>query len=355
MLTPVVGQASCHALAPEAATIAAHRAGCARQLDINRVADYFSRKYAICKRIFGKGVELTMAQQDYYQILGVSKTATEAEIKKAYRKLAMKYHPDHAKGDKSAEEQFKKVSEAYAVLSDKEKRQQYDTYGSTDFHQRYSQEDIFRNVDLGDILKEFGFGGQGVRFSFGGGPFGSRQQRRQAPVKGSDLVYEMPLTLKDVASGATKTVTFQHQGRTENIEVKIPPGMISGKKLRLAGKGEPSGYGGPPGDLFIQARVAADPVFSAEDHDLNTTVSVRLSESLLGTQVAVPTVEGGELSLKIPAGTRHKTRMRLNGHGLPKMKGGARGDLYVTVLVDIPKKLTREQKALVAKLADAGL
>jgi curved DNA-binding protein len=300
-----------------------------------------------------------MSQQDYYKILGVSKTATDAEIKKAYRKLAMKYHPDHSKGDKPAEEMFKKISEAYAVLSDKEKRQQYDTFGSTGFHQRYSQEDIFRNVDLGDILKEFGFGGQGTRFSFGGGsPFGgpfAGRQRRQAPVKGSDLVYELPLTLQEVASGTSKTVTFQHQGRSENITVKIPPGMISGKKLRIAGKGEQSGYGGPSGDLYIQSKVSADPVFSVDDYDLHTTITIRLSESLLGTQVGIPTLEGGELNLKIPPGTRHKTRMRLAGHGLPRMKGGSKGDLFVTVAVDIAKKLTSEQKKLVKKLAATGM
>jgi curved DNA-binding protein len=303
-----------------------------------------------------------MSQQDYYQILGVSKNATDNEIKKAYRKLAMKYHPDHSKDDKHAEEMFKKVSEAYAVLSDKEKRKQYDTFGSADFHQRYSQEDIFRNADLGDILKEFGFGGKGMRFSFGGGspfgggggPFGG-YQRRQAPVKGSDLVYELPLTLQEVASGTSKTVSFQHQGRSENITVKIPPGMITGKKLRLAGKGESSDYGGPPGDLFIQAQVSADPTFTSEEYDLHTTVTIRLSESLLGTQVGIPTLEGKELSLKIPPGTRHKTRMRLAGHGLPKMKGHSRGDLYVTVAVDIPKKLTSEQKKIVKKLAAAGM
>jgi len=292
-----------------------------------------------------------MAQQDYYQILGVSKNASDTEIKKAYRKLAMKYHPDHSKGSKNAEEMFKKVSEAYAVLSDKEKRQQYDTFGSTDFHQRYSQEDIFR---------EFGFGGQGTRFSFGGGspfgggPFGGHTHR-QAPVKGSDLVYELPLTLREVASGTSKTVTFQHQGRNENIAVKIPPGMITGKKLRLAGKGEQSGHGGPPGDLYIQSRVSADPVFTADEYNLHTTVTIRLSESLLGTQVGIPTIEGGELSLKIPPGTRHKTRMRLAGHGLPKMRGSAKGDLYATIEVDIPKKLTSEQKKLVEKLAAAGM
>ncbi len=294
-----------------------------------------------------------MSQKDYYKVLGVSKSATGAEIKTAYRKLAMKYHPDHSKGDKNAEEMFKTISEAYAVLSDKEKRQQYDTFGSDGFHQRYSQEDIFRNVDLGDILREFGFGGKGMRFSFGG-PLGGHQ-RRQAPVKGSDLVYELPLTLREVASGANKTVTFQHQGRNENISVTIPPGMITGKKLRLAGKGEQSGYGGPAGDLYIQSRVIPDSVFTAEEHDLNTTVTIRLSESLLGTQVAVPTIEGGELSLKIPPGTRHKTRMRLAGHGLPKMKGSSKGDLYVTVLLDIPSKLNPEQKRLVKKMAAVGM
>lgn len=302
-----------------------------------------------------------MSEQDYYQILGVTKNATDSEIKKAYRKLAMKYHPDHSKGDKHAEEMFKKVSEAYAVLSDKEKRKQYDTFGSDGFRQRYSQEDIFRNADLGDILKEFGFGGKGMRFSFGGGspfggggPFGG-YQRRQAPVKGSDLVYELPLTMQEVASGTSKTVSFQHQGRSENITVKIPPGMITGKKLRLAGKGESSEYGGPPGDLFIQAQVSADPTFTNEEYDLHTTVTIRLSESLLGTQVGIPTLEGKELSLKIPPGTRHKARMRLGKHGLPKMKGHSRGDLYVTVAVDIPKKLTSEQKKIVQKLAATGM
>ena len=159
---------------------------------------------------------------DYYKLLGVEKSASSADIKKAYRKLAMKYHPDHAKGDKSAEDKFKKISEAYAVLSDPEKRKQYDTYGSADFQQRFSQEDIFRNFDFGDIFREFGFGGRGAatgdggfRFSFGGGgsPFGGRRAQQAVP-KGSDLIYEMPLTLQEVANGANKTVSFQHQGRS---------------------------------------------------------------------------------------------------------------------------------------------
>ncbi len=303
-----------------------------------------------------------MAGTDYYKILGIDKQAGAAEIKKAYRKLAMKYHPDHTKGNKADEEKFKKISEAYAVLSDPEKRKQYDTYGSADFQQRFSQEDIFRNFDFSDIFREFGFGGGGTRtgdggfrFSFGGGsPFGGRQGRPQA-VKGSDLIYELPVTLRDVAVGASKQISLQHQGRTENINVKIPQGMLGGKRLRLGGKGEPSSYGGPPGDLFIKIKIVDDPVFSSDQHDLIVHQQIKLSEALLGAQVSVPTLEGGELSLKIPPGTRHRTKMRLAGHGLPHMNGSGKGDLYVVVLVDIPKKLTAEQQKLVSELAATGL
>lgn len=302
-----------------------------------------------------------MAEKDYYKILGVSKSASAEEIKKAYRKMAMKYHPDHTKGDKAAEEKFKQISEAYAVLSDKDKRQQYDTFGSTGFHQRYSQEDIFRGFDFGDIFKEFGFGGMnfgggrgGTRFSFGGDPFGGRA-RQPAQTKGSDLVYELPLTLQEVAAGANKSIKFEHKGRTENISVKIPKGMLSGKKLRVAGKGEPNPYGGQPGDLFIQSKVLPDPVFATKDHDLTVTREILLSESILGTNLSIPTLDNRELNLTIPPGTKHKTKMRLSGHGLPHMKGSQKGDLFVMIHVKIPKSLTEEQEKLVKKLADAGM
>jgi curved DNA-binding protein len=299
--------------------------------------------------------------EDYYKTLGVEKSASISDIKKAYRKLAMKYHPDHTKGDKAAEEKFKKITEAYAVLSDTEKRKQYDTFGSADFQQRYSQEDIFRNFDFGDILKEFGFGGSGFstgdggfRFNFGGSPFGGGRQQRA--VKGSDLIYELPVTLHEVATGASKAVTFEHQGRRENINVKIPKGMQDGKRLRVPGKGAPSSaYGGPAGDLYVKIKVLEDPVFKVENNDLNIYRTIKLTEALLGSQIAVPTLDGGELSLKIPSGTRHKTKMRLAGHGLPRMNGAGQGDLYVVVLVDVPKHLTPEQKKLVTKLADTGL
>ena len=304
-----------------------------------------------------------MAETDYYKILGVNKTASETEIKKAYRKLAMKYHPDHTKGDKSAEETFKKISEAYAVLSDKEKRQQYDTFGSAGFQQRYSQEDIFKGSDFESILNElfggsgrFGGGGRGMRFSFdGGGPFGGYQRKQQAPPKGSDLEYELPLTLEDVVAGTQKIVSFQHKGQSEKITVKIPKGMISGKKLRIAGKGEPSPYGGPAGDLYIKAKVLEHPVYDAQAQDLYINRDIKLSEAILGTNISVPTLSGKELILKIPAGTKHKTKMRLSGHGLPHMHGKGQGDLYVHIHVNMPKRLTKKQKGLIEQLTETGL
>jgi curved DNA-binding protein len=304
--------------------------------------------------------------EDYYQLLGVKKGASEEEIKKAYRKLAMKYHPDHTKGDKVAEEKFKKISEAYAVLSDKEKRKEYDTFGAEGFRQRFSQEDIFRGFDFGDIFREFGLGGDffsgrgrgggGMRFNFGGGsPFGSQAGQQQARMKGSDLVYELPLTLKEVANGTTKTVSLQHQGHSQKVTVKIPKGLISGKKLRLAGKGSPSPVGGPPGDLFIQAKVLNDPSYRAEAYDLHMKQELKLSEAVLGTSISVSTLDDKKLSLKIPPGTRPGTKMRMPGHGLPHMKGNKKGDLYVKIQLKLPRKLTGEQKKLIEKLAETGL
>jgi len=304
-----------------------------------------------------------MAETDYYKILGVNKTASKNEIKKAYRKLAMKYHPDHTKGDKSAEETFKNISEAYAVLSDKEKRKQYDTFGSAGFQQRYSQEDIFKGSDFESILSElfggsgrFGGGGRGMRFSFdGGGPFGSYQRQQQAHPKGSDLEYELPLTLEEVAAGTQKIVSFQHKGHSEKITVKIPKGMISGKKLRISGKGEPSPYGGSAGDLYIKSKVLDNPVYDVQAQDLYINRDIKLSEAILGTNISVPTLSGKELKLKIPAGTKHKTKMRLSGHGLPHMHGKGQGDLYVHIHVNMPKRLTKKQKGLIEQLAETGL
>lgn len=300
--------------------------------------------------------------EDYYQILGVTKDASEEQIKRAYRKLAMKYHPDHAKGDKSAEEKFKKISEAYAVLSDKDKRKQYDMFGSEGFRQQYTQEDIFRNFDFGSIFREFGFGGGfssnrdgGIRFSFGGGDPFDGMGRRQFRQKGSDLVYELPLTLQEVASGTQRTLDISGGGGSQRLTVKIPKGMIAGKKLRLAGKGNPSPTGGPAGDLYIRSRVLADAQFTPDGYDLIVHREIRLSEALLGTALAVPTLDGRSLNLKVPPGTRHGTKMRLPGYGLPRMKEEKPGDLFVVIQITVPKTLTPEQEEQVRQLASLGL
>jgi curved DNA-binding protein len=305
-----------------------------------------------------------MPDMDYYKLLGVEKTASKEQIKKAYRKLAMKCHPDHCADDPKAEEEFKQISEAYAVLKDDEKRRQYDSFGSADFQQRYSQEDILRGFDMGDIFREFGFGGRGggpggnVRFSFGGGgsPFSNRRPRA---AKGDDLVYEIPLTLAEVAAGATKDVSFRVEQNAETLSVKIPKGMIPGKKLRLTGKGGPGINGGLRGDLYIRTSLLKDPVFSADEYDLYVNKTVKLTDAILGAKVSAPTIEGNELTLKIPAGAKHGTKLRIPGRGLPALENGSKpvktGDMYVRLNVDIPKTLTAGQKKLIRSLQKEGL
>jgi curved DNA-binding protein len=313
--------------------------------------------------------------EDYYNILGIDKSASAADIKKAYRKLAMKYHPDKNKGDKTLEDKFKKISEAYAVLSDPEKRKQYDTYGSADFQQRYSQEDIFRNFDLGDILKEFGFGGGrgGFSASFGqggprgrsgfsgGNPFfqntggGFGQQRAYPRTPGKDIEYEIPLTLEELIHGTKKTITISQGSTTNAVEVRIPKGLTQGKKIRLAGKGEPSPHGGPAGNLYIKSRPVPADGFSIEGNDVFMTQSVKLTQALLGDKLEILTPSGKTMNLKLPAGTSHKARMRLPGHGIPHMKGNGCGDLFVVINIDMPKKLTDKQKKMIQELKATGL
>jgi curved DNA-binding protein len=310
---------------------------------------------------------------EYYKILGVSKTATADEIKKAYRKLALKFHPDKNPDNKEAEDKFKKISEAYAVLSDTKKRQEYDTYGSAGFQQRYSQEDIFRGFDLNDILNQFGFGGGSFRSgSFrtsggGGNPFGNifgqggrgcgggGCRPRPQPVKGQDHTYELSVSLEDVLHGAEKNISLRRDKGTQNISVKVPGGIESGKRLRLTGKGAPSTSGGPPGDLYLKVNVRQHPVFTREGNDLIMEKKIPFSKACLGTTVEITTLDGKTFKVKVPAGVQQESKLRLKGHGFPAGPAGKRGDIYVKILVKIPKKMSREQKKAVKKLAEAGL
>jgi curved DNA-binding protein len=312
-----------------------------------------------------------MAGKDYYKILGVNKNASKEEIRKAYRKLAMKYHPDHNKGDKASEERFKEVNEAYAVLSDQEKRKQYDMFGAEGFQQRFSQEDIFRNFDFSQVFREFGFdsedlfgrifggmGGGRRPFGRGGGGFyssGPYGHTAQQPQKGADLVMDLHVSLKEAVFGVSKIASFNRGTGVERITVKIPPGISTGKKLRIAGKGQQGAWGGPTGDLLIKVAVATDPMFERKGDDLIVSREISLSQAVLGTQIEVPTLADKTLNLKVPPGTQSHTQMRIKGHGVPHFNKDGRGDLYVKIIVRLPKTLTPEQEELFKQLADQGL
>lgn len=313
---------------------------------------------------------------EYYEILGVAKSATADEIKKAYRKMALKYHPDKNSGDKAAEEKFKEISEAYAVLSDPVKKQQYDTYGSTNFHQRYSQEDIFRNFDLNDILRQFGFGGvggggrhstgyghnmgSGVNFNsfFGQGGAGMHNGCGggcHQPEKGLDMTYQLTVTLDEVMHGAERSISLRKNGQPQQVSVKIPKGIEEGKKLRLKGKGGESRNGGPPGDLYLKVEIAEHEHFKREGDDLVLEKLMSFSDACLGGKVEVETLEGKKFSVTVPSGSVNGSRLRIRGHGLPAGPLGERGDLYVKLAVKVPAELNDEQRELVSRLREFGL
>ena len=308
-----------------------------------------------------------MSGKDYYKILGVSKSASKDEIKKAYRKLALKYHPDHNKGDKAAEANFKDLSEAYAVLSDPEKKKQYDMFGAEGFQNRFSQEDIFRSFDFGSIFSEFGFGGGGRSqniFSqmFGGtGGQGQRHYRtggfrgQNQAMKGQDLLYELPLTLEELFETANKIISYQMDGRQETVSVKIPAGIPAGRKLRLRGKGQAGPYGGPAGDLYVKISVLNHPVFRRENDDLYLKQIISFSDAVLGTEIEVPTIDKKLLKLRVPPGTQNNAKFRLKSYGLPHMNGQGRGDAYAEISIEIPKKLTKKQKKVLESLKEEGL
>jgi molecular chaperone DnaJ len=347
-----------------------------------------------------------VAKLDYYEVLGVTRSASDGEIKSAYRKLALKYHPDRNPGDHAAEEKFKEAAEAYAVLADADKRSAYDRFGHAGVNQGGGQgfdPSVF--TDFGDIL-----GGLGDIFGFGDA-FGGR---RAGPRRGSDLRYDLEISFEAAAKGTETQIripreetcttckgsgsasgsgpetcpqcrglgqvryqqgfftvaktcgacrgagriitkpcpTCRGNGRTteqRDLKVKIPPGIATGQRLRLSGEGEHGLQGGPPGDLYIVVVVADHPFFQRHDDDLHCELRVPFTTLALGGTVQVPTLDGEE-SLHVPDGTASGTVLKIRHKGLPNVAGRGQGDLFVSVVAAVPKKLSKEQRKVMEEL-----
>ncbi|HSI36305.1 MAG: molecular chaperone DnaJ [Phycisphaerae bacterium] len=347
-------------------------------------------------------------KRDYYEILGVVKTSDGEEIKRAYRRMAMKFHPDRADGDKAeAELRFKECAEAYEVLSDPEKRQRYDRHGHAGVHGQHD----FSHMDIGDIFSMFNdiFGG-------GGASRGSTSRGGATHARGYDLETQVELTLAEVATGVEKTIEFERQDKCEQckgsgakpggdvvcvqcggggrvaqqgfggmfrmvttcpnckgrgkvikdpcdacrgsgrqnkkrvVTVKIPAGVHEGQAVRITGEGEPGEQGGPPGDLHCYISVKAHPIFSRHNNDLVCQVPISFPQAALGAKVDVPTLRGTQ-ALDVPAGTQHGEVFKLKGQGLPDLRSYRNGDALVQILIEVPRKLTDKQKALLKEFA----
>ena len=305
--------------------------------------------------------EREWAEQDYYATLGVPKGASEAEIKKAYRKLAQKYHPDANPNDKAAEEKFKEVSHAYDVLSDTKTRKEYDDFremvssgfgggfggfggGPSGGARRIRVEDF---GDLGDIFSGAGaiFGEEALGSLFGRGP---------RAAKGRDLETEIALSFEDALHGTTASLrlTEPGSGNQRSIKVRIPEGVQDGARIRVPRKGNPSPNGGQPGDLYVTVSVAPHRIFGRKGKDLTLTLPVTFAEAALGAEVAVPTLDGGTVTLKVPPGTQSGKTFRIRGKGGMGANGSG-GDLLVTANVVVPQRLNKESKELLERFARA--
>ena len=283
--------------------------------------------------------------RDYYEILGVNRDATSDDIKKAYRKLAVKYHPDKNSGDKAAEERFKEASNAYSVLSDPDKRRAYDTRGHAGVHGMGFEgftnvNDIFSHINLNDILGRSGFGGFGDAYGDVFGP----QRRTTRTYRGRDHRINLTIPFEDSVLGAKKEVTIQ--GR--NITIKVPPGIKDGQTLRVRGQGESIGAG-TSGDLMVKISVQPHPTISRDGLDLVTEAKVPMTTAALGGTVRVQTLSGN-VDLKIPSGAQPGQQLRIRGQGIVDPTG-RNGDLRVRLVVEVPKALTRKQKDLLKQLA----
>jgi molecular chaperone DnaJ len=362
-------------------------------------------------------------KRDYYEILGVDKKASKDDIKAAYRKLAMQYHPDRNKSP-DAEEKFKEISEAYGVLEDPTKRQQYDQFGHAGIDMKYTQEDIFRGAapDIEDILRDFGTRGSGG-FGRGGSIFDiffGGEGKREGPRRGSDILYELSIDLESAASGKTvglevpRTETCEVCGgsgakpgtsprtcptcrgsgqvsrtqstpfgrfmttstcgtcrgsgeiidspcttchgsgtvqRRRRIEVKIPPGVDTGSRLRVAGEGEAGERGAHQGDLYVEMNVLPHNIFTRQDNDIITEAAVSFTQAALGDEIIVPTLDG-KIKMKIPSGTQNGQVFRLKGKGIPSLHISGKGDQLVRIKVEVPTRLNERQKQLLRELAE---
>jgi len=355
-----------------------------------------------------------MAKKDYYKTLGVNKTSTDTEIKKAFRRLARKYHPDVNPDNKEAEAKFKEINEAYEVLGDPEKRKQYDTMGDSffdGFKPGGSGFEGFSYQDFGNTFR-----GMGGFEDILGGMFGGGTRTRSAAARGDDLQYLMEIDLEEVVTGKKVDISFYHtvrctgcggkgektggrsdvcsrcggsgtiaasrgmfnisqtctacggKGRVnveacdscggkgelprhEKLSVKIPPGADTGSRIRLAGKGNAGQSGGPSGDLYIETKVRPKKGFRRDGQSLFVDINISIPQAILGDTIEVTTIDG-KASMKIPQGTQNGQKFRLKGKGLPKMGGAARGDQYIVINVEIPKGIDDDTKELVRKLDD---
>jgi curved DNA-binding protein len=324
-----------------------------------------------------------MEFKDYYNVLGVNKTATDKELKQAYRKLARKHHPDVNPGDKASESRFKEINEAYEVLGDPEKRKKYDELGANwrayeqagaypgggpppGFEGVWSQPGggSYRTVSpeemgelfgdenpFSDFFKTFFGGGGRVNVNEGGSRRSGRRATRTRA--GQDVEQPIELTLEDAFHGATRRLSIKHQGHTRTIDVRIPAGVKDHARVRVPGEGEPGSNGGGAGDLYLRIHLLPHPQFERKGNDLYTKISVPVTTSVLGGEAEAPTLAGRPLRLKIPPLTQSGQVLRLKGQGMPITgKPGERGDLYVTVDVQLPKTLTEEQREQWEALAE---